>query len=116
MEVGGVIFNSGNCYTYSDPVVSNSDSSFRITVRADKTIAGIYHTHPASAFGDLDGFFSLEDIATAKRLRVPSFICVVGQKKIIQFDPERMRADRPLVELHRLSGKVTAGETVGRCG
>lgn len=81
-EYGGAILSCRDGYSFTAPDTSHSRDSFRLHIHVPEgcALAGIYHTHPG--LGDAQGV-SCEDVQTAIRLGVPSYIAVLADKATI---------------------------------
>lgn len=96
-EYGGVLIQCGAEYRYTTPVTSNSPTDVWYDVRYPREcrVAAIYHAHPAQyahnkvtlAVDNQVRAHSKNDVATAKRLGVPSYIIVVATKEILVWRP-----------------------------
>jgi hypothetical protein len=77
VEYGGAILRCGDEYRYTQPVTENDTHSVRFSVAMSRTcsLAAIYHTHPT--LFPSGAKFSPADVATARALRVPSYIGVL---------------------------------------
>lgn len=84
-EWGGVVYSVGDEYfftvavTLRDPV----SVSYRVALPHGGKLEGLYHTHPDAT----SALYSLEDVSTARRLGLPSFIGLVRMKETVRFDP-----------------------------
>lgn len=89
-RAGAVIQNAAGEYRATDPI-KGIDDSFGIRVRMSKGehIVAIYHTHPGCTYADTSARFSPQDVDTAARLNVPSYIGVLADKTIRVYDPHR---------------------------
>lgn len=95
-EHGGVLFKSSDGqYAHSVPA-PGTGHNFQLRARFNPkkySLAGIYHTHPAA---DDSHLFSPDDIETARKLNLLSFIKVLAKNEIRRFDPAKKleRSDR----------------------
>lgn len=76
-EHGGALYSLDSCYGFTAPQTSGKRTSVELRVALPKGahLAGIYHTHPGKK-ADAHTF-SADDVATQRRLNVPSYIGVV---------------------------------------
>jgi len=81
VEYGGVVFQrDAHCFVHSIPVTSNQPSRLDYVVNLERggmPLVGIFHTHTPGRYA---GSFSDDDIATQKRLGVPSYLGVLGNQ------------------------------------
>ena len=89
-EYAGAIFRLKGRYFYSEPVTNGQRKGcvYDAEAPAGSRLVGIYHTHPPH---ELDEYFSAEDVLTAQRLRVKSYLGVVAKGHVRVFDPARMQ-------------------------
>jgi proteasome lid subunit RPN8/RPN11 len=89
-EHGGAIFERDGRYYYTEPVSSGTreESRYDVAAPAGSRLAAIYHSHPRH---EMDECVSATDVATARRLRVRSYIGIVSKGCIRVFDPGNMR-------------------------
>ena len=87
LENGGAIFQNGDGqYCYSIPVSSKQGEhiQFNVTPPTGTKLAAIYHTHPD---GLDSGSFSPDDVDTANKLKMTSYIKALKSGAIKRFDP-----------------------------
>ncbi len=87
-RAGVIIQNAAGEYRATDPI-KGRDDSFELHVRMvrGEYIVALYHTHPACTFPEKSTVFSPQDVDTAQRLNVPSYIGVMTDKTVRVFDP-----------------------------
>jgi len=91
-EWGGALFRCGQDYFPSLPVTSGDSEhvSFRIAQPSGCEVAGIYHTHPGDS--EHANRFSADDVRTARRLKIPSYIGILRNGRVRVFDGAAGRA------------------------
>jgi hypothetical protein len=85
-EYAGAIIERNGSYSFTQPAASHNDT-FELRIRLDQGahLAAIYHTHPRCRVGEESEYFSPDDVATAKQLRVPSYIGVQFDHSVRRF-------------------------------
>jgi hypothetical protein len=82
VEYGGAVFERGpQCFVHSTPVTSNQPNRVEYAIRIEvgrTSLAGIYHTHTP---GGHAREFSADDRAEQKRLRIPSYLGIIGARR-----------------------------------
>lgn len=105
VETGGaILFNpASGQYAYTATVGQEDAAHFWAAVRvpAGWQLDSLYHTHPQ---GPQSSLFSEDDISTAQRLKVPSYVLSRYDNRIRRFDPASSRVSKSV------TGEYSAGE------
>lgn len=114
VEQSGMVFqNMEGKYSYSLPV-PGGHNKFSMRARFDPRQmkpAGIYHTHPGEGEASM---FSAEDIETALKLKLLSYIKATKNGEVRRFDPKRSKVIRNSVgSVDKQYGKTSLGDLVG---
>ena len=84
VEQSGLLYrNTDGTYGYSIPVTQNESKGFAL--RADHPFAAIVHTHPTD--DPASQVFSPNDVSTADRLKVPSYIQFMADGSVRKYVP-----------------------------
>jgi hypothetical protein len=88
MDAARALLRCGPRYYYTEAVTSEDRRSVSYSIALPNvcTLAGLYHTHLALTFSE---FFSDDDVKTAQRYSVPSFMGLVADGSIYLLDPAR---------------------------
>lgn len=89
-EQARVIVRTAEGGYYATPVSRQQEGSFRLHVllRPGETLAAILHTHPGTGvIWDRSGEFSPDDVDTATRLRIPSYVFFAKLQQVRVFVP-----------------------------
>jgi hypothetical protein len=81
LEYGGAVFErTPLCFVHSEPVTSLRRNRVEYIIRPAPglTLVAIFHTHTP---GGHDGEFSREDLKEHERLRVPSYLGILGARR-----------------------------------
>ena len=79
-EFAGVVYQDGECITYTEPQGNNSDDSFnlKIAVPHGSKLLALYHNHPG--MGQMAKYFSITDIKVSRQMNLASYIRVYGNE------------------------------------
>jgi proteasome lid subunit RPN8/RPN11 len=86
-EYAGAVIERDGSYFFTQPAASHSDTfELHIRLAQGEHLAAIYHTHPRCRVDEESTYFSPDDVATAKALRVPSYIGVLFDHSVRRFN------------------------------
>jgi proteasome lid subunit RPN8/RPN11 len=85
-EYAGALVRSDAGFFFTEAVTARDEANIRYAIRVPQgfALAGIYHTHPS---GDGSEVFSPTDVQQAKSLGLPSFIGVMDDDSVREFEP-----------------------------
>jgi Domain of unknown function (DUF4329) len=111
IEYAGVIIREASgAYRYTTPVTGTEDHfTLKVFLYGGERLAGLYHIHPLCAGKKSDEMFSPNDIQTADRLNVSSFIWVGVDDSVREYIPGRSK----LVYLPKLQAQASYGTVIG---
>lgn len=89
-QAGLIVREPSGAYRVTAPVRGSQDHfTLRVLLRPGERFVALYHTHPLCGAKKTDVYFSPDDVATANKYHVPSFIWVSWDSSIRAYYPSR---------------------------